>query len=62
MTLLGEVVTGETFYVSVKADTIKVSEGQEVNLSLTDFNIVERPFTTPDGVEMVLKWLSPKRG
>jgi hypothetical protein len=45
---------GETFYMKVQEAPEK---GFEAEVDLDNFRIVERPFTTSDGKEIVLKWL-----
>jgi hypothetical protein len=46
-----------TFYMKVH-EPIKVGFSAELNLS--EYNIVERPFTTDDGKDLDLKWLHIK--
>lgn len=43
-----------TYYI--KTDE-QVAEGLETEIDLTQFDVVLRPFTAPDGTEMQLKWL-----
>ena len=60
-TALGVMHRSTTYYMAVKADTVKVSVDEEVELDLGMFNVIERPFTHPEtGEEIMLKWLSLK--
>lgn len=57
-TPLGIMRSSETFYVAVKAESVAVEVGQQIELNPADFTVTERPFVNPDGEEMMLKWLS----
>ena len=59
-TAIGVVNQRATYYSAVKADTVAVAEGDTVDLDLDVYNVVERPFTAPDGTEMMLKWIHLK--
>lgn len=60
-TPLGVSRQSETYYMAVKAGTVKVKVDDKVDLNISDFRVTERPFTLPDtGEEVMLKWLSLK--
>jgi hypothetical protein len=59
-TPLGDISRSETYYMAVKAGTVKVKLDDEVEVNPADFAVTERPFETPEGEMMMLKWLSVK--
>ena len=60
-TVLGTIGSQVTYYVAVRADTVKVKEGQDIELDIDAFDVVEREFVTPDtGESIMLKWLRPR--
>jgi hypothetical protein len=60
-TALGTMRTSETYYIALKAGSVKVTVGQSVNINPADYRITERPFVHPEsGEEIMLKWLSLK--
>lgn len=60
-TALGIMRKSETYYIAVKADSVKVAVGQVIDINPSQFNVTERPFTNPEtGEEIMLKWLSLK--
>ena len=60
-TPMGTMRRSETYYAAVKAEAVEVEEGAEIELDLTMFNVIERPFVHPEtGEEIMLKWLSLK--
>jgi hypothetical protein len=60
-TALGTMRKSETYYMAVKAESVKVAVGADVDLDPTQFNVTERPFSNPEtGEEIMLKWLSIK--
>jgi hypothetical protein len=61
-TVLGTMRQSETYYAAVKAESVKVSEGNTISLDPSQFTVTERPFVNPEtGEEIMLKWLSLKR-
>lgn len=61
-TALGTMRQSETYYAAVKADALKVTEGQSIQLNPSEFTVTERPFVHPESQEQImLKWLSLKR-
>lgn len=60
-TVLGMMRSSETFYVAVKADTVKVAVGEIIEFDPSGYQVTERPFVHPEtGEEIMLKWLSQK--
>jgi hypothetical protein len=59
-TVLGTMRKSETYYAAVKTEEVDVKVDDVINLDPSDFTVIERPFTTPDGEEIMLKWLSLK--
>ena len=60
-TILGMMRSSETFYVAVKADTVKVAVGEIIEFDPSGYQVTERPFAHPEtGEEIMLKWLSQK--
>ena len=58
---LGEERRAISYYKAVKAESIKVSEGDEVELDVANYNVVERPFEHPESGDILqLKWLHLK--
>lgn len=57
-TEVGIVRRQQTYYLAVKAESIKVAVGDQVNVDLDAYNVIERPFIADSGEEMMLKWLS----
>jgi hypothetical protein len=61
-TALGTMRQSETYYAAIKADSVKVTLDQQIELDPSGFTVTERPFTNPEtGEEIMLKWLSLKR-
>ena len=60
-TPLGVVRKSETYYMAVKAGTVAVAVGDDVDIDPSQYRVTERPFTHPEtGEEIMLKWLSAK--
>jgi len=60
-TVMGTMRRSETYYAAVKADDVAVEVDAEIELDLTMFHVIERPFAHPEtGEEIMLKWLSLK--
>ena len=58
-TPMGTMRRSETYYAAVKAEEVAVEVDAEVEIDLSLFNVVERPFVHPEsGEEIMLKWLS----
>ena len=49
-TLLGSVQRSSTYYIAIKAETVKVKVDEAVDLDIdNDFTITERPYIMEDG-------------
>ena len=57
-TVFGEMTTRQTYYAFTKKVNKVDTEGK---LDLSQFDIVEKPWTNPEGDEMVLKYLYPHK-
>ena len=58
---VGTINRQQTYYVAVKAGTVKVVEGESVELDLNEYQMIEREFEHPETQEiMMLKWLHLK--
>ena len=58
---LGKERRAVSYYKAVEAESIKVAEGDEVELDIADYNVVERPFEHPESGDILqLKWLHLK--
>ena len=54
----GNVSTRQTYYMFTDKEN---KEGTEGKLDLSNFDVVDKDWTSEDGDEMVLKYLYPKR-
>ena len=60
-TALGSERRAVSYYKAVEAKSLKVKEGDEVEIDLETYNTVERPFEHPEsGDILMLKWLHLK--
>lgn len=60
-TPMGVMRRSETYYAAVKDGEVAVEVDESVDIDLTIFNVIERPFAHPEtGEEIMLKWLSLK--
>lgn len=57
-TFVGDKVKNETYYIS---GPNQLKDGDDVDVDLSMFNVVEHPFENPNGGEVIqLKWLHLK--